>query len=72
MPVLPDVGSRITRPGRSSPEASAASIIALAMRSFVEPVGFWPSSLSYSRTPGFGDIEACRRAAVADRVEDVV
>lgn len=27
------------------------------MRSFVEPVGFWPSSLAHSRTPGFGDIE---------------
>ncbi len=54
IPVLPDVGSRIVLPGTRSPEASAASIIRLAMRSFVEPVGFWPSSLAHSRTPGLG------------------
>ena len=33
-------------PGSSSPVASAASIIALATRSLIEPDGFWPSSLA--------------------------
>ena len=46
MPVLPLVGSSSSRPGSSSPEASAASIIAFAMRSLIEPVGFWPSSFA--------------------------
>src|SRR6266516_178386 len=50
MPVLPLVGSRSSRPGSSSPAASAASIIALATRSLIEPVGFCPSSFAYSRT----------------------
>src|SRR5438067_221956 len=54
MPVLPDVGSRSSRPGSSSPTASAAPIIARATRSLIEPVGFWPSSFAYSRTDGFG------------------
>ncbi len=54
MPVLPLVGSSSSRPGSSSPEASAASIIAFATRSLIEPVGFWPSSFAYSRTDGFG------------------
>src|SRR3954447_20562756 len=54
MPVLPDVGSSSSRPGSSSPADSAATIIASATRSFVEPVGFWPSSFAYSRTDGFG------------------
>ena len=46
MPVLPLVGSSSSRPGSSSPEASAASIIAFATRSLIEPVGFWPSSFA--------------------------
>src|SRR5437588_3158645 len=50
MPVLPLVGSSSARPGSSSPEASAASIIAFATRSLIEPVGFWPSSLAHTRT----------------------
>src|SRR5437667_10740411 len=54
MPVFPLVGSSSRRPGSSSPEASAASIIARATRSLIEPVGFWPSSFAYSRTDGFG------------------
>src|SRR5918998_2656019 len=54
MPVLPLVGSSSSRPGSSSPRASAASIIALATRSLIEPVGFCPSSFAYRRTPGFG------------------
>src|SRR4051812_6574829 len=54
MPVLPEVGSRSSRPGSSSPAASAASTIATATRSLIEPVGFWPSSFAYRRTDGFG------------------
>src|SRR5712692_7005541 len=52
MPVLPLVGSSSSRPGSSSPAASAAWIIVFAIRSLVEPVGFWPSSFAYSRMPG--------------------
>src|SRR5438270_4011618 len=54
MPVLPDEGSRIVWPGASVPSASAASTMATAMRSFTEPVGFWPSSLARMRTVGLG------------------
>ena len=38
-PVLPEVGSTIVPPGRSSPHASAASTIRSAMRSLTEPPG---------------------------------
>src|SRR4029077_11287523 len=55
MPVLPDDGSRMVSPARSSPASSASSIILSAMRSFDEPPGFWPSSLAQILTPGFGD-----------------
>src|SRR3954452_4985894 len=55
MPVFPLVGSSSSRPGSSSPEASAASIIALATRSLIEPVGFWPSSFAKIRTPSLGE-----------------
>src|SRR5262245_8533045 len=55
MPVFPLVGSRSRRPGSSSPDASAASSIALATRSLIEPLGFCPSSLAYSRTPDLGE-----------------
>src|SRR5947207_7052567 len=54
MPVFPEVGSRMMRPGVSEPSASACSIIFLAMRSLSEPVGLAPSSLAHSRTDGFG------------------
>src|SRR5437764_5810833 len=54
MPVLPEVGSSSSRPGSSSPAASATSIIPSATRSLIEPVGFWPSSFAYRRTDGFG------------------
>src|SRR4051794_33182690 len=54
MPVLPDVGSRMTLSGVRAPERSASSIMRLAMRSFSEPVGFWPSSFAHRRTSGFG------------------
>src|SRR5205823_5806489 len=55
MPVLPEVGSRMVAPGFRRPSRSASSTMALAMRSFSEPVGFWPSSFAHMRTPGFGD-----------------
>src|SRR6266540_2391414 len=55
IPVLPDVGSRMTLPGRRGPSASAASIIRSAIRSFSEPVGFCPSSLAHNITPGRGE-----------------
>ncbi len=45
-PVLPEVGSTIVPPGFSSPEASAASIIRMAMRSFTEPPGLKYSTLA--------------------------
>src|SRR2546422_353296 len=56
MPVLPLVGSTITRsvPGYSSPCASAASNIASAMRSLTDPDGLAPSSLAQIRTPVLG------------------
>src|SRR5690349_13910231 len=54
IPVFPDEGSRIVWPGCRVPSASAASTIATAMRSFTEPVGFWPSSLARMRTVGLG------------------
>src|SRR5205809_4382792 len=62
MPVLPLVGSSSSRPGSSSPAASAASIMANATRSLIEPVGFWPSSFAYRRTDGFG---ASRRSSTS-------
>src|SRR5437870_4409472 len=55
IPVFPEVGSRMTLPGVSFPSASAAWIIRSAIRSFSEPVGFWPSSLAHSFTPGRGE-----------------
>src|SRR5437588_1765207 len=54
MPVLPDDGSRTVCPGRNLPSASALSTMALAMRSFTEPPGFWPSSFTRIRAAGFG------------------
>src|SRR5688572_9688520 len=55
MPVLPLVGSRIVAPGCSDPSFSAASTIAIAARSLIDPVGLWSSSLAQSRTSGVGD-----------------
>ena len=45
-PVLPDVGSTIVPPGRNSPEASAASTMRRAIRSFTLPPGFMYSTLA--------------------------
>ena len=50
-PVLPDVGSTIVPPGCSSPEASAASIIRAAIRSFTEPPGLRYSTLASTSGP---------------------
>src|SRR4051812_16519756 len=50
-PVLPDVGSTIVPPGCKRPSRSAASIIAIAARSFTLPPGFTVSTLARSR-PG--------------------
>ena len=44
--MLPDVGSTMVPPGCNSPDASAASIIRTAMRSFTEPPGFTYSTLA--------------------------
>ena len=54
MPVLPDDGSSIRRPSVRVPSASASSSMALAIRSFTEPVGLALSSLATKRTPGLG------------------
>ena len=57
MPVLPLDGSSSTwsgLPGTKSPSSSAASTSARATRSFTEPAGFLPSSLSQIRTDSFG------------------
>ena len=54
MPVLPDVGSSTILSGVSAPDASASWIIRSAMRSFIEPVGLWPSSFAriFTSLPG--------------------
>ena len=45
-PVLPEVGSTIVPPGRSAPDASAASTIRSAMRSLTDPPGLKYSTLA--------------------------
>src|SRR5579859_2351437 len=49
-PVLPEVGSLIVPPGRSTTDASAASTMRSAIRSFTEPPGLKYSTLA--STPG--------------------
>ena len=56
MPVLPDVGSRMIESGPIAPRCSRSSTSARATRSFTEPVGFVPSSLTKIRTALDGDI----------------
>jgi hypothetical protein len=52
MPVLPEVASTIVvRPGSIRPSASAASIIAIPMRSLTLPPGLNDSTLANSSTP---------------------
>src|SRR5687767_8063535 len=64
MPVLPLVGSRMVDPGWSRPSFSAASIIAIAARSLIEPVGLWSSSLAHRRTSGVGDSDGSPTSGV--------
>src|SRR5262245_53891940 len=52
MPVLPEVESRMVRPGTSRPRATPSSTIFFAGRSFTEPPRLKPSSLPKMRTPG--------------------
>src|SRR5437763_136366 len=55
-PVLPPVYSTTEPPGLRRPSASAASIMASAMRSFMLPVGFSFSNFNRMRTPILGVI----------------
>lgn len=68
-PVEPPVYSTTVSPGRSRPSSSALAIIARAIRSFMLPVGFCPSTLTkisahpagttlFSRTNGVFPIAA--------------
>ena len=66
-PVLPEVGSTMVPPGWSSPEASAASIIRVAIRSFTEPPGLRYSTLA--STSGPRRAVAVRRAVGPSDVE---
>ena len=50
--MLPDVGSTIVPPGRSSPDASAAATIRNAMRSLTDPPGLKYSTLASTAGPG--------------------
>ena len=52
MPVLPDVGSMMVPPGLSCPLASAASTIASATRSLMEPPGLARSDLIQTLASG--------------------
>src|SRR5829696_898179 len=64
MPVLPLVGSRIVAPGWSEPSFSAASIMAIAARSLIDPVGLWSSSFAHNRTSGVGDSDGSPTSGV--------
>ena len=52
------------QPGWSNPSFSAASIIAMAARSLIEPVGLWSSSLAHSRTSAEGDSDGSPTSGV--------
>src|SRR5687767_514693 len=54
-------------PGASDPSFSAASIIAIAARSLIEPVGLWSSSFAQRRTSGVGDSDGNPTSGVAPR-----
>ena len=51
--MFPLVGSRIVAPGFNFPVFSASSIIAIAVRSLIDPVGFLSSNFAQSLTAGF-------------------
>src|SRR5206468_9068565 len=63
-PVLPPVNSTTRMPGRSAPRASAPSIIASAMRSLYEPVGFADSSLTTTSAAASGTARRRRTTGV--------
>src|SRR5215217_4137054 len=54
-------------PALSFPSFSAASIIEMAARSLIEPVGLWSSSLAHSRTSGDGDSDGSPTRGVPPR-----
>ena len=62
MPVLPEVGSTMVPPGFRAPLSSAASIIASAMRSLIEPPGLLRSDLIH--TSASGNSRAARMCGV--------
>ena len=70
MPVLPLVGSSSSRPGSSSPAASAASIIAFATRSLIEPVGFCALELRVDADRAGREAGQLDERRVADEVEE--
>ena len=76
--MLPEVGSTIVPPGWSSPDASAASIIRLAMRSFTDPPGLRYSTFASTSGASAPPSGRSRVAAepdergVADQVEERV
>ena len=68
--MLPDVGSTIVPPGCRSPSRSAASIIAIAGRSFTEPPGLNSSTLAIRSHCELGaDATQPHHRRVADEVE---
>src|SRR4051794_7207858 len=73
-PVLPPVYSTTVEPASSRPWRSAPSIIASAIRSFIEPLGFRCSSLTQTSTPLAGARLRSRTSGVlpiASRTEDI-
>ena len=73
--MLPDVGSTIVPPGFSRPSRSAASIIAIATRSFTLPPGFDRLDLGEQRALqafGLAQPAQAHERRVADEVEDRV
>ena len=76
--MLPDVGSTMVPPGRSSPDRSAASIMAMAGRSLTLPPGLVVSSLATtavgspalnrpSRTSGVFPTRSSTESAISGR-----
>src|SRR5215217_6168329 len=61
MPVLPEVGSMIVPPFFNTPRRSASSIIAMPMRSLIDPPGFARSSLIHTSFPGNSEYRRLRR-----------
>ena len=57
----------LLKPGCSSPSFSADSIIAIAARSLMEPVGLRSSSLAHSRTSADGDSDGSPTSGVPPR-----